>query len=1825
MSQESSNINTNDQEEESRILILRTNIQSTIITEEQRYEFIIEYVGLTLEENQGKAITYDDLQSQIKDELGIENIEFINEALEIFKNQKAQYNTEGSQSSKHNAADPVMMFNGQFVLTTPDIKINGAGIDFTFIRTYKNQTYYNGPLGFNWDHNYNLWLREEGNSIVRSSGELREDRYMKHEIFNYYVPPDGYHDVIEKNGNSFVLTTASGVKYIYEQINAGTLHRIQRIEDKNSNYLLFEYYDNNNGQLKNIYINNYPNRKVEFYYNRENKIDSIKTYEVSYEQEKGDIRKVIRTWHYNYDDHSDLIAMTTPSTIDYLEGNTTSYEYSSPYFTGSLMHNLLRIVDAEGQLYLENEYGSQKGLLSYNRVTRQRQGNGEYHFDYANVIPEQSWDYTPEQIPSFITILYQRNGHPVEYIYNKFGNLIVKREKVLQDCFIKEYVYRYIYNKDGILTGSLSPEGNLVHNYYGRDDFYLRPFNHGNQDLDPWKDPNLTKEERLKFGNLLAVVRRGEYYNTFLLNFNNLYVPFPKNIIQIPFKSEDIITKYTYESNYQQIVSSSDPRYTKSADPRDNKDTNYNKHLTIYEYSKPTAKNLISIKYPDTTFPSSLPDGKSGITNVKEEYLQYDNKGRLEKFKSSSGSITEYQYFKEISGPREGYLHRIIQDVGIGVDKNITTEYGVNEVGQITSIKNPKGFSTKLRVNELDQTIETILPDSKTHVENFFNRNNLLIRTKRDYIYTHEEEFKRNPQIRTYKYDTQNNILKETIGGKDLSSHHVIQHIYDASDKKIKTILPESNSINFEYEERLLNNLIIKGVCTSEAIITKTMYDGNGRKIADIDGRNNLTYYKYDTSDRLISTTDSLGNVKQFSYDKLGNITTEGFFEKKSTSNEYYLLSRKSYNYDERGNRRLETLYLFKNDIFTHNLSDPDKEFEIAQSNGLIENITTQFFYDENKLLFRSLNTKGQESLYEYDGIGRKIRETDNLKNYIKTKYDKNSNIIRIDRHEIVPQTSDPIVKEEVFSTINDFDKLDRKIVTIDNLGNKTEYYYDMLNSLVLVKDALNNIKTFEYDIFSRKIKETIQMTETGLGGSRPLYNIQTQYLYDNNNNLISIIDSNGAETSYKYDVLDRLKVIVYHDQSFKEFAYDANNNLITVKDNNGLKTFHSYDSLNRKIHTFIDKTTTTSSYPYPLEAEDFEEYEYDGLGRVKFQKNNFSILQLQYDSLSRIYKEEIKILNNSFLPSTSKVYVLNRSFDSLSNITNIIYPSGREISYSYNGINQLVQILNRNKGSGYPGSATFPSRYEIIKYEYNGLRLSKALYGNKCSYQLFYDGLARTISVLHNRRGRRRLLEIQQLYDAVGNKRLERNILPRDIKTETYKYDSYYRLTKFEYDDHVPSINLDDLKPSSRPLGLSELNGQNKIDNIIGSLSQNPLDYAYKYDKLGNRIEEISTNGNHITYTSNLLNQYMNRNNQSFLYDLNGNMIYEGNKRYFYNYRNQLIKVSNNTGKTLLTIFYDATGNCIAHKDSDSKVKYLINDKSDVIEEYNKNTKLLAQYINGYANQKCQIVTNSEEYWYHNDIIQSTRLLSNSNGKIPSKFRYDYDPFGKIITSTSDLSTKGNSFLFVGKRFLESIELYDSYARIYSSIIGRFLQRDPNGYQDDYNLYTYAGNNPLNFIDPMGAEKSNINENEDNLNNIVSMKSLAIKKESHANACTMGDCNWSQTSGSQNNSAIKEFESQASAAAEMGKWLLMDSPMAKLEKAGFLTFTYPFMVIGAGTITEITLAIPRATGLVDLGVLQEWGSTYKILHNTLLEIGDALLSPHNTKENPSSTDTKMK
>ncbi len=82
----------------------------------------------------------------------------------------------------------------------------------------------------------------------------------------------------------------------------------------------------------------------------------------------------------------------------------------------------------------------------------------------------------------------------------------------------------------------------------------------------------------------------------------------------------------------------------------------------------------------------------------------------------------------------------------------------------------------------------------------------------------------------------------------------------------------------------------------------------------------------------------------------------------------------------------------------------------------------------------------------------------------------------------------------------------------------------------------------------------------------------------------------------------------------------------------------------------------------------------------------------------------------------------------------------------------------------------------------------------------------------------------------------------------------------------------------------------------------------------------------------------------------------------------------------------------------------------------------------------------------------------------------YEYAPFGGVISAVAAGSfAEANPFRFSTKYYDTETGLVDFGERLYSPSLGRWLSRDPIGHLGGPNVYTFAGNNPIDRIDPFG------------------------------------------------------------------------------------------------------------------------------------------------------------
>jgi len=1557
-------------------------------------------------------------------------------------------------------ADPVMMFNGQFTHTAQDIQIAGAGIDFVFVRSYENQAFYKGPLGFNWDHNYNLWLRvsEDKETIIRSTGALREDTFVRHPLFNYWVPPDGQDGIIIENGNSFIWQSPSGAKFFYEEDQSGLplIHLINRIEDRFGNYLNFTYQD---GQLRVVEIN-HPERLVEFAYNALGKIAVIKDF-------------TGRQWCYAYDDFEDLVAVTMPGTDRYAHCLTTCYEYSSSQFTGALQHNLTRIIDAKGQLYLENQYGDSPGLLEFNRVVRQRQGGGETFFEYEDVIEEFEFDYSESERPAHQTVMIDRNGQSSRHVYNKFGNLLFKEECAMLGGLPKLLRSHYRYNRDGNLVASLSPEGVITQFLYGRE-YFLRRHGIENEDEITAND-NLTIEERQSFTRVLASVRRAKYFTLLDLNLaREVWGDIFPDIIG-GFDPDDIIVKLTYEPKYGQLLTASDSRFTKSPDPAlqtevSGEHPRYEETLSRYEYTGPTGDPTVlpaKIHRPTPT----LADGTTGDP-ITEQFAVYDERGRLLRHIDPDGIVTENTYFGAGDGIKEGYLRRTVADAG---GLAITTEVEVDDLGRVEAVHHlpraigaPDGhFVARTEYNELDQVVKTIFsPPFSFEIRRFYDRTGQVEREERDAKDETGADIPGAPEVRTFEYDEEFNLIKATIGGADLATHLVTKHGYTAAGQRALSILPRGNQTRYCYDERLLPVAQIAGAGTGEAATVRSQYDGDGRARRALSARGHPTTFTFDPFGRVIAAEDALGNLTRLTYDKAGNLLVERFFERRKDGT-YVLLARTELEYDELGRAIRSGVNRFDDPLeipFGENL---DNAFLASPGPG--EFLQMQTFYDVKSRIVKTIDPLGREAFVEYDALNRVTGTIDPLGNRVESRYDAHGNVLRVDVRDQVrhPETGD-IIGERIFSRSSTYDELDRLVTGTDSLGNVTRHAYDSRGNLVRRVDPLGNVMRTEFDIFSRRVQDASEQTDTGLGGSNPLEAAINRYEYDENNNLTAVIDALGRRTAYAFDALDRRREIIYPDGSKTSFTYDADSNLIVTQDNNGLRRLMTVDPLNRTVRVEVDRTNLHPEFL--VEGATFEAYAYDGLSRAIQQQNDFARCDFRFNSLGWPF-EETQSFTTPEMPFTDSLR-LARDFNNAGALVGLTYPGGRKIRCHRDALDRLVRVENLAKGLGYPGHSATPDVYDIAKIEYAGRHRVRCAFGNGAAKTYRHDGAGRLIEIAHQA-GNNPLLTIQYLYDAIGNMRLRHDITPAGNTAEPFGYDSFYRLVEQQKAFDRPAFDPAPLAPATVLPPDPIPHRQADIDALIGLMALDPAQKTFDYDLVGNRHSEKLPEGDAIDCTVNKLDQYTSCNGTPFFYDRNGNLIRDGERTYRYDSLNRLVHVLDaSTGDSIARFFHDTFGRRILELRKDAAT-HLLCEGVNLTAEY-RNGALFAHYVHDDdVDHPLQIAAQGNEHWYHADLVGSIRNLTDRNGVDDAAYRYA--PFGKLLANSTAVSY--NPLLYTAHRFDDDLELYDYRTRQYDPHRGRFLQRDPKGMIDGTNLYSYAESNPLTYIDMFGTNRKEVED----------------------------------------------------------------------------------------------------------------------------------------------------
>ncbi len=225
-----------------------------------------------------------------------------------------------------------------------------------------------------------------------------------------------------------------------------------------------------------------------------------------------------------------------------------------------------------------------------------------------------------------------------------------------------------------------------------------------------------------------------------------------------------------------------------------------------------------------------------------------------------------------------------------------------------------------------------------------------------------------------------------------------------------------------------------------------------------------------------------------------------------------------------------------------------------------------------------------------------------------------------------------------------------------------------------------------------------------------------------------------------------------------------------------------------------------------------------------------------------------------------------------------------------------------------------------------------------------------------------------------------------------------------------------------------------------------------------------------------------------SFSYDLNGNLLSDGQRAFAYDDENQLVRITV-TGAWKSEFAYDgklrrrvrtecawSAGGWVTN----AVVRYVY-DGNLVVQErdglnvpqvtYTRGKDLSGSLegaggIGGLLARTDQASLTPQHAYYFADGNGNVTTLVNAQQAAVA--RYLYDPFGNLLASSGPLA-EANLYRFSSKEFHANSGLVYYLYRYYEPNLQRWLNCDPIGIQGGINLFGFVANNPVSYRDAFG------------------------------------------------------------------------------------------------------------------------------------------------------------
>ncbi|CAM3745171.1 hypothetical protein [Parendozoicomonas haliclonae] len=548
-----------------------------------------------------------------------------------------------------------------------------------------------------------------------------------------------------------------------------------------------------------------------------------------------------------------------------------------------------------------------------------------------------------------------------------------------------------------------------------------------------------------------------------------------------------------------------------------------------------------------------------GITTQKV-YYQYDNLGRLTSVKldlTPDGSIadgkvytTTYQY----DGNSRRIQH-ITQSDGSTVSIAYVEQSSQYRVSQVTTGSGQTSHTTRYEYDLDERTTDIVQVAGESQsgptTSLQFDEEGRVIRQ------TTPADINGQRQITSYTYDADGNLTQITQPGE----RHTVYE-YDSRGNKVRVQDPEGNLITRNYSA---NNQL-----TKETVWLQPDTDGAGPNEA---GAPRSRHFIYDSQQRLRFTIEADGSVEEIRYDDSQSrariVSQIEWHSTLSVQNTYTLNELQQWvaSQNAQDARRVDTTLDFRGQVSRITQYSSLNAEGYGNTDG--NHSTTYTLYDAWGRHIATVDPRGtgQDSSvfrteYTYDGMGRRLTETDALGHTTTWLYqDNQSQIISTAPNGLQTtrlydsagrlisqiQTDTSNTARSLGESRNFYDSLGRLRATQDASGATTHQLYDNQGRLIARLDSSGTLTELIYNEKGQLEQEVIYAKRvTGESLTRLLVKDDSQNITGINEALaLSDLrpdkDPNNDRSVYRYyNDADRLRFVINGEGYTTEYRYNG-------------------------------------------------------------------------------------------------------------------------------------------------------------------------------------------------------------------------------------------------------------------------------------------------------------------------------------------------------------------------------------------------------------------------------------------------------------------------------------------------------------------------------------------------------------------------------------------------------------------------------------------------------------------------------------------------------------